>query len=429
MSQFLSILFLILLPVQAITQNWTILNAPSGSGRYDDIFFITASEGWACNDIGAILHTVDSGSTWVEQTSVDGYLRSIEFVNTDTGFCGGLNSGLNLFKTTNGGQTWHNITDEVPGLNNGICGLSCPGNGKVYGCGVWSGEAYLIKSNNSGQTWEKIDMSGYASALVDIFFISPDSGWVTGVAPLSAEGGIILSTSDGGLTWHTKIKTMFPEDYVWKIQTPDSIHFFASVERFLSSSGSVSTQILKSTDGGVNWQPQLVSNLYYRLQMVGFLDSLTGFAGDDILFKTSDGAESWAQVTNFNFFNLNRFWRIDNNTAFASGNGLFLYQHDSNPIKTQEPAQTLRNDVHRLFISPNPTDGHLRISVELNAKCNVLLKIVDLGRPSLPQILWSGENLPGTYEFDTNLSGYSKTISVWLKTDYGVIQRLVVLTP
>lgn len=416
---------LLLAPVLASTQNWSVLNAPF-SGRYDDIFFLNPALGWACNSSGKILHTVDSGSTWVTQTAATGYLRSIEFINADTGFCGGLHTGQNLLRTTDGGQTWQNITADVPGLYTGICGLSCPGGGKVYGCGVWAGGAYVIKSNDSGLTWEKINMVSYASALVDIFFITPDSGWVSGVAPSIAQGGIILSTSDGGQTWHTKIKTGVPEDYVWKIQTPDSIHFFASIERFPNSSGILSTQILKSSDAGASWELKNVSPQYFRLQMIGFIDSLTGFTGDVEVHGTSDGGESWSQVTT-NTYNLNRFWRITPEVAFASGSG--LYRYDNVPSASGTAAPISNNDIHQLSVSPNPTGGPLHVHVTLHARCNVLLKIVDLDGQGPADLVWSGEHAPGSYEFDYPLKGAPRSVLVWLKTDYGVLQRIVVLSP
>ena len=52
-----------------------------------------------------------------------------------------------------------------------ICGLDCVGTSTVYGCGAYFGPAHVIKSTDSGDTWQFIDMSAYATALVDINFI------------------------------------------------------------------------------------------------------------------------------------------------------------------------------------------------------------------------------------------------------------------
>lgn len=405
-------------------QTWTTLDAPEG-GRYDDVFFVNPALGWACNANGEIFHTVNSGANWVVQTSLASYLRSIEFISPDTGFCGGLMSGSYFFKTTDGGQNWQNITAEVPGLTGGICGLSCPGNGRVYGCGVWSTPAYIIKSDDSGQSWEKIDMSAYATALVDIFFITPDSGWVSGTAQPATEGGIILSTSDGGLTWNTKIKTGFHDDYVWKLQTPDSTHFFASIER-LEIAGAT-TQILKSSDGGATWVKKKVATASHHLQMIGFLNAMHGFTGDANLFESTDGGETWGQVPAGQLGNLNRFWRVNPETAIVSGHKLFRYSSGSTGIQETKSEGSAKEP--RLFVTPNPSSGPLHIRVELGARTNVILKTIPVDGKSTELLLWKGEHPAGTYEFDSQLPGNWATqpVLVWLKTDFGAVQQTVTL--
>lgn len=412
------------LSTQLPAQTWTILDAPYG-GRYDDVFFVNPALGWACNANGQIVHTLDSGATWSVQAETNNYLRSIEFINADTGFCGGLYSSGYFYKTTDGGQNWTNITSQVPGLtNSGICGLSCPGSGRVYGCGVWSTPAYLIKSTDNGQTWEKKDMSAYASALIDVFFITPDSGWVSGVATPSTDGGIILSTSDGGNTWHTRIKTGFFGDYVWKLQTPDSLHWFASIERY--EIPGATTEILKSNDGGSNWSIKTVAPVSHRLQMIGFLDKWNGVTGDDYLFKTSDGGENWEQIAS-NSTNYNRFWRMSPSSAIVSAAELLRYSPGTTGTKDMKSEAIV--EAHYLAVSPNPSSGPLHIHVDLNARTNVILKIIPVDGKAAEEVLWTGEHPAGTYDFDALLSDKwaAQTVVVWLKTDFGAQQRTITL--
>lgn len=51
----------------------------------------------------------------------------------------------------------------------------------------------ILKTIDGGDNWEKQE-SGTANHLVNIFFIDSSIGWVVG-------GGIILKTTNGGLTW------------------------------------------------------------------------------------------------------------------------------------------------------------------------------------------------------------------------------------
>src|SRR5690606_22414136 len=100
---------------------------------------------------GQVLKTMDAGQTWSPQLITDKYLRSIEFLNDQVGFCGSLDSSL--YKTTDGGTTWVDIANTITPKPPGICGLSAPGQQVIYGCGAWFSPAYVIKSSDGGTTW------------------------------------------------------------------------------------------------------------------------------------------------------------------------------------------------------------------------------------------------------------------------------------
>src|SRR3712207_2533904 len=80
--------------------DWSLLTLPR-SNRYDDVFFVNDTMGWAANADRRIYRTMDGGQTWTLQFTAPGYLRSIEFANTKLGFCGSLDSAL--FRTEDGG--------------------------------------------------------------------------------------------------------------------------------------------------------------------------------------------------------------------------------------------------------------------------------------------------------------------------------------
>jgi len=98
-----------------------------------------------------------------------------------------------------------------------------------------------------------------------------------------------------------------------------------------SFSGSNTGRVYKTTNGGHNWEMQMeVTNI--GLRCVGFADSLTGFIGtlgfigalnrSPILYRTSNGGNSWDSVT----FELNNrpgglcgMSVLDRNNIFAAG--------------------------------------------------------------------------------------------------------------
>src|SRR5436190_7119979 len=129
----LAMLTLACAPVITIAQTgWTVLNIPN-AGRYDDVFFINDTVGWAAGgSTGWIRKTVNGGQTWTLQFTAPQYLRSIEFTDANNGFAGSLNHSV--YRTYNGGTNWTEIDLGITPLPVGICGLSAPTTSVIYGC-------------------------------------------------------------------------------------------------------------------------------------------------------------------------------------------------------------------------------------------------------------------------------------------------------
>jgi len=67
-----------------IQPRWIATSAPVAS-RYDDLSFISDTQGWAVNSNGEILMTLDGGHTWTRQLHEDQHwFRSIT-VRQDNG--------------------------------------------------------------------------------------------------------------------------------------------------------------------------------------------------------------------------------------------------------------------------------------------------------------------------------------------------------
>ena len=413
----LGTLLLRALPGPAQT-GWSVLNIPD-AGRYDDVFFINDTLGWAAGGpSGWIGRTTDGGATWTLPFTSTDHLRSIEFSDADNGFCGSLDG--TFYRTTDGGDNWTDIAPGIMPNPPGICGLSAPNTSTIYGCGLWSGPAFIIKSVDGGDNWSTIDMSAYATRLVDIHFTSADTGFATGTAAPETNGGVILHTTNGGTTWTTVCTTNALTDIVWKIHGLDGQHWFASI---YSDPVNDDTRTLRSNDGGMSWEQITVSGDYGYTEMVGFIDPLHGWVGGDtILWETFDGGDSWSPTSLG--LSHNRFFKMNDSTAYLSGQFIYKYE-DNAPMST--PPIDPRSVAHTLNVSPNPADGRFMVEIILDRTTIVELSVLASTGAMAKQLL-HGRTPSGHYPFNVDLTASSAgTYLVVLKTNEGMQYRKVVV--
>lgn len=397
---------------------WSVLNIPN-AGRYDDIFFISDSVGWAAGgSTGWIRKTVNGGQTWTLQFTSPYYLRSIEFIDANNGFAGSLNG--QLYRTTNGGLAWTDISPGISPAPDGICGLSAPTANTIYGCGLWAGPAYIIKSANGGDDWTYTDMSTYASRLVDIHFTTPDTGFATGTANPASNGGVILYTTNGGTSWTTMHTTQALTDIVWKIQRLDAAHWFASI---YSEPTNDDTRMLRSIDGGMTWTQLTVSDDYTYIETIGFMDPLHGWTGGEgTLWKTTDGGVTWENIDVG--YNYNRFFKVNDSTAYLSGQRIYKYEGD---ISTSVALAEERTTAHRLSVRPNPSDGHITINVSLDNATIADLSIHNSTGITVESLMHRRAE-KGEYNFTSTLTPSTGGVFfVVLKTNEGMLYEKVVV--
>ncbi|MEZ5014770.1 MAG: YCF48-related protein [Chitinophagales bacterium] len=346
--------------------------------RFDDVYFVNDSTGWLVGSDGQIFHTADYGKHWDLQLNTPEYFRSVEFFDAATGFVGSLYG--KLYKTMDGGENWYEITDSLPVPFSGICGMSVADSNTIYACGVWSSPAFIFKSTDRGHTWEYINMSSYAYSLVDMQFTDALHGFATGQSHDLSEGGIILYTEDGGVSWEPKALTTHPNDYVWKIQLLNDTLCFAAIA---DVTGGFATRFFKSTDAGMSWDVKTVSADYYYVEMCGFINADTGWTGSYQQLETFDGGETWHENTFGD--NTDRFFRLNDNLAFASGSTVYVYSDTTwiPPIDTIEDTTTVQvlnsGAVHDILdISPNPVHDDMLLTYHIARFTTVDIAMFDM---------------------------------------------------
>lgn len=326
-----------------VGDNGTILRTEDGGNTWIEQFsrttrnlyglaFTHADTGTVVGEEGTILRTVDGGKTWNMQVSdTDVSLRAVSFSSTNTGTAVGKAATSSwvqyAYRTTDGGDTWTSqkiadfsyfttlydvsFTDENNGTVVGSHGKiyrtsdggeswhkQDSGGGAIYGIsttddhnGVVVGESGTIfHTSNGGAIWNP-QCSGETENLNSISFMNETTGTAVG------EKGIILSTNDGGTTWHSQFSN--------SSHILNKVHLYASnIGTIVGSRSGTSTRyfvILRTTDGGINWEdrsPWLVKGI---LSGVFFCDenngTAVGYDYDDMgkILITDDGGASWIQ--------------------------------------------------------------------------------------------------------------------------------------
>ncbi|MDA7558465.1 T9SS type A sorting domain-containing protein [Flavobacteriaceae bacterium] len=361
-----------LLAGKSFSQNWQETNIASNVNgqRYDDVFFLNDSIGWAANGFySAVYKTINGGQTWIEQLNGDDllgnyYFRNIEFLNTNIGFLGTLNGSF--FKTEDGGNTWNTVSNISPNPN-AICGLDAVGSSTIYGCGSYFSPAVIIKSTDSGTTWQSIDMSSYANSLVEVLFVDENLGYAGGKNDI---GACLLKTTDGGISWNTIFNSNTVGEYVWKVQfvsnNPNII--YGSLSSVANSLG----KIIKSNDGGVTWTSFDAPET--NVQAIGFINETRGWMGGHAtgFYETNDGGESW---TNINVgSNLNRIVILNDNLAYGCGTSIYKFTDEFLGNDTKEQQENFLNPI----INNNPVEKELSLSMNMYTSDNLIISIYNI---------------------------------------------------
>jgi photosystem II stability/assembly factor-like uncharacterized protein len=353
--------------------SWQALLGAPISWRCDDMYFLNPDKGWAVNpyydylfpnQYGRVFTTNDGGQTWslLFDSSVT-FIRSVGFADTLNGWFGNLGdpsltSDTNyLYHTTDGGTTWSpviNVNGDVP---KGICGISVVTDSVIYAYGRYFGPAVILKTIDKGQSWSSQNLDPMASGLVDGYFFTPDTGFITGTYG-SPPRALILSTFDGGSTWQVRHQSLRDQEIVWKIVFPSRNIGYASIE--------------SDTDGGLTWQEKIFkTNGFYELQGIGFINDTIGWIGGDPLqpqtYKTEDGGNTWIADNTFGVqvppydtypgYEMNRFRRFGDTLMYASGNTIYKLQ-------TATGILSIDSNTGSISIYPNPTNGKFILEME-----------------------------------------------------------------
>jgi len=329
-----------------------------------DISFSDNNTGFITGEYGTLLKTVNGGTNWI-LTDFNVDLSAIGKADSQTWYIASFGK---ILKTTNTGLTWDTLYVELPSITRldfinantgfGVC---------KYGT--------FFKTTNGGQNWI-IDNSIWSGQTWSMDFIDENTGF--------AGGNQTRKTTNGGTNWEA---INFGQYYYSSdIQFVNhNTGFVATIPNLYESANSSTGTILKTTNGGLNWQPKScgggsVIDINFVNERIGF--ALTGiYLNAYNIYKTTNGGENWFNILVSNSDDLTNVFFSDSLTGYSIGfSGKIIKTTNGGiepvgiiPVETEIPISK------NLFQNyPNPFNPITHLEFGISKLGFVSLKVYDM---------------------------------------------------
>jgi photosystem II stability/assembly factor-like uncharacterized protein len=269
------------------------------------IFFLNKDTGWIGSSIG-LFGTINAGDTWTMLTTSRG-VGYPYFTDAKNGI--GLSG--DIIRTTDGGQIWTPYGTHPP----------TSGQMQVFGLDT----IYIFNklkpafacSFDGGKTWKSQDTALTHAVTGAMSFADSKHGFLCGKQeqwfgnpppPKGTNGAGLISTSDGGITWHDKYCPI--QEDLSKIFALDSQQIYV---------GSYS-DVFYSPDAGKTWK-QVFNKGGGNIDAMYFLNTARGYVvgGGGMIYSTNDSGQNWSPQNSMVTSSLYSVIFVDSLTGWASG--------------------------------------------------------------------------------------------------------------
>jgi photosystem II stability/assembly factor-like uncharacterized protein len=293
--------------------------------------------------------------------------------------------GGGLWKTTDGGDTWAPVTDGlIKSASVGAVAVSETNPDLVFiGMGetcirgnIMPGDG-VYKSTDAGKTWTHVGFSeSHGISKIRIHPTNPDIIFVAAFGKFSVpneERGVYKST-DGGRTWR---KVLYRDDKTAAIDisidpaNPNVMYaamWEAYRKEYQMSSGGPGSGLFKSTDGGETWS-EITRNPGLPAGMVGRIGvAVSPARGSRVyalvendkggLFKSDDAGATWTVVNENRSIRQRAFYYT--HVYADTKNADVVYMQNTSMFRSADGGKTMKaidngthGDFHALWIDPD----------------------------------------------------------------------------
>lgn len=175
----------------------------------------------------------------------------------------------------------------------------------------------FIRTTNGGSNWYFHHFAGKINATLgttyayDLWFFNSNTGVVVG------DQGYIGRTTNGGATFDSVGFGLVPANSrCWAVWFADANIGYIGA----GSQSAFTTNILKTTNGGINWTNVYISSSSY-INNIGGADAQTVMAAfyNGTLLRTTNGGVNWTETTGALFNSVNNISFLNSTTGFATG--------------------------------------------------------------------------------------------------------------
>ncbi len=281
------------------TGTWTELNPKVPRVDYLGIHFINPDTGWAVGNLGAIIKTTDGGNNWItEESGVSVVLKTIGSFSGRVVIAAG-DAGT-VLTSTDLGKSWQQINI---GTTNNLWNLKFIT--EQIGWLVGEGGC-CFKTTDGGFNWQNITTPLGTLPCWDVSFINEQLGYIC------SSDGKVIKTTDGGNSWQ-----------VLQAGDSNSLYTIVAVDSMNITAGGALVKFVYSSDGGITWTQQLLSQDAPANKMA-FINDSVGYATGlmSSKYKTTNKGKDW--IAEFPTPPLGE-WNlmfVNATTGYTVGNGL-----------------------------------------------------------------------------------------------------------
>ena len=281
--------------------SWTMVSGKSVGGVFCGVSFIDTNRGWAGNFDGQIFSTNDGGLTWsfLSRPAGDDHHDSlicpqqISFIDEKHGWVIGP---FSIWRTEDGGESW--IRSLSMGKVDGALWQPTHVSFANQNVGLMSASGGIVhQTKDGGRTWQSLKLLPGSSDATDVLAVDDRIIWLTGfVSSTEMQPGTRLFRSDdGGENWHP-VSIGDNQTYINSVCFVNENEGWA-VGRVWNRPGDMRGLILHTVDRGESWREIQLNANDSHFERMTFPDSEHGWLiGSNNVYRTVDKGKSWRSV-------------------------------------------------------------------------------------------------------------------------------------